>query len=122
MHPVSNGAYATSLAPPLSDHQTYSQKLGLDLDTCMYHAACKTYCFCMFWHVLCSHNVCVLKISHPKPWPLQTPCLGGPGVSVAPCLASLVVFDAVHQLSFVQGVAWYGTRAAQRQVAQRFSR
>ena len=38
------------------------------------------------------------------------------------CLASLVVFDAVHQLSFVQGVAWYGTRAAQRQVAQRFSR
>ena len=34
------------------------------------------------------------------------------------CLAWLVV----HQLNFAQGVAWDGTRAAQRQVAQRVSR
>ena len=44
----------------------------------------------------------------------------------APCLllcaASLGLFDVLHRLSFVQGVVWYGTRAAQRQVAQRFSR
>ena len=38
------------------------------------------------------------------------------------CAAWLVVFDALHRLSFVQGVARYGTRAAERQVAQRFSR
>ena len=37
------------------------------------------------------------------------------------CAAWLVVFDALHRLSFVQGVALHGTRAAQRQVAQRFS-
>ena len=45
---------------------------------------------------------------------------------VVPCLllyaAWLVVFDALHRLSFVQGVALHGTRAAQKQVAQRFSR
>jgi hypothetical protein len=39
------------------------------------------------------------------------------------CAASLgqLFFDVLHQLSFVLGVVWYGTRAAQRQVAQRFS-
>ena len=45
---------------------------------------------------------------------------------VVPCLllcaAWLVVLDALHRLSFVQGVALHGTRAAQKQVAQRFSR
>ena len=46
---------------------------------------------------------------------------------VVPCLllcaASLgqLFFDVLHQLSIVLGVVWYGTRAAQGQVAQRFS-
>ena len=39
-----------------------------------------------------------------------------------PCLLLCAASLVVHQLNFVQGVAWDGTRAAQRQVAQRFSR
>ena len=64
---------------------------------------------------------------HSKPWPLQSlqmPCRGGPaGVFIMSCLARccaqplLGLFDALHLLSFVQGVAWYGTKAAERQVA-----
>ena len=38
-----------------------------------------------------------------------------------PCLLLCAASLVVHQLNFVQGVAWDGTRAAQRQVAQRFS-
>eukprot|EP00435_Cladocopium_sp_Y103_P047122 s243_g13.t1 len=54
--------------------------------------------------------------------PKQPTCF----LRVVPCLllcaAWWVVLDALHQLNFVQGVAWNGTGAAQRQVAQRFSR
>ena len=112
MHPVSNGAYATSLAPPLSDHQTYSQKLGLDLDTCMYVFATAR---CM-----CAKDKCIEPSEamapsdavpgRPRRFRCGMPCL-------LLCAALLGLFDALH----LQGVAWYGARAAERQVARRFS-
>ena len=40
---------------------------------------------------------------------------------VVPCLLLCAAWLVVHQLNFVQGVALHGTRAAQRQLAQRFS-
>ena len=48
----------------------------------------------------------------PRRFHRELPCL-------LLCLASLVVFDAVHQLSFVQGSGWSGHMAIQRQVTRR---